>query len=281
MADKIKIHLLRCGYVQVSPNLPFGNGNLIKASGFFEAEKEKIWLPVNAVYIEHPKAKILVDTGWNRAMSPDGVIDKEAQIRHLSYLLYKVNQGYVETGHTADEQLAKMGVAVEDLDYVVLSHLDCDHASGLSPFKGAKKILVSEDEMESATKFVNSHTRYTPRLWEGTGIETFKFAKTGLGRVGESYDLLGDGSIQFVHIPGHSKGLAATLISNNGKQALYFSDGGYATRSWKEMLLPGVCEDKEAARKSLEWIREISLSDSCIDSFACHDSEIAPHITEI
>lgn len=279
--EKIKIHMLHCGHVLVSPNLPFGDGNLIKASGIFERESKKIWLPVTAVYIEHPKAKILVDTGWNRAMSPEGVIDKEAQIKHLSHLLYEVNQGYVELGQTSDEQLAAMCVKVEDLDYVVLSHLDCDHVSGLSPFKGAKKILVSEPEMEAATTLINSHTRYTPRLWEDTGIETFQFSKTGLGPVGESFDLLGDGTIQMVHIPGHSAGLAATLIRNNDKQVLYFSDGGYATRSWKEMLLPGVIEDKAAAYKSLEWIRDVSMSLDCIDSFACHDPEIAPHITEI
>ncbi len=279
--DKIKIHMLHCGHVLVSPNLPFGDGNLIKASGFFEPEKDKIWLPVSVVYIEHPKAKILIDTGWNRAMSPKGVIDKEAQIKHLSHLLYKVNQGYVELGKTADEQLAAMGVEVEDLDYVVLSHLDCDHVSGLSPFKGAKKIIVSEPEMESATKFVNSHSRYTPRLWEGTGITTFKFNKTRLGPVGESYDLLGDGTIQLVHIPGHAAGLAATLIRNNDKKILYFSDGGYASRSWKEMLLPGVIEDKKAGFESLEWIRDVSISQDCIDSFACHDPEIAPHTTEL
>lgn len=70
-------------------------------------------------------------------------------------------------------------------------------------------------------------------------------------------------------------------LSNNGKQVLYFSDGGYSTRSWKELLLPGVCEDRKVAYKSLEWIREVSLSDACVDSFACHDLEIAPHITEI
>lgn len=174
-----------------------------------------------------------------------------------------------------------MGVSVEDLDYVVLSHLDCDHASGLSPFKGAKKILVSKLEMEAAMGFVNSHTRYTPRLWDGTAIETFNFSQTGLGPVGESFDLLGDGTVQLVHIPGHSKGLTATLISNNRKQVLYFSDGGYATRSWKEMLLQGVCEDKAAARRSLKWIREISLLDTCLDSFTCHDPAVAPHITEI
>ena len=102
-----------------------------------------------------------------------------------------------------------------------------------------------------------------------------------MGPVGESYDLLGDGTVQLVHIPGHSKGLFATLVSNNGKRAMYFSDGGYATRSWKELILPGLCEDKKAAQKSLEWIKTVSESPDCIDSFACHDPEIAPHITTL
>lgn len=196
-------------------------------------------------------------------------------------MLYKVNQGYVELGKTAAEQLEAKGIKVTDLDYVVLSHLDCDHVSGLSQFKRAKNIFVSDVEMESATKFVNAHSRYTPRMWEGTGIRTFSFSQSGLGPVGESYDLLGDGTIQLVHIPGHAAGLVATLIQNNSKKVLYFSDGGYATRSWKEMLLPGVIEDKKAGYKSLEWIRDISLSNECIDSFACHDPEISPHTTEI
>ena len=276
---EIKLHLLQSGFVRVSPALPFGNGNKLKASGLFMPSKDKVWLPVTALYIEHPKGKILIDTGWNRAMSPNGEYDKVAQIKHLSRLLFHINEGYVERGKTIREQLSAMGVEPSDLDYVVLSHLDCDHVSGLKEFVGAKNILVSADEMAFANQFVNRMTRYKSDWWEGTGVKTYNFNRTGIGPVGESYDLLGDGTIQLVHIPGHSKGLAATLISNNDRKAMYFSDGGYATRSWKEMILPGICEDKAAAYKSLEWIRDISSSPDCIDSFACHDPEIAPHIT--
>ncbi len=75
----------------------------------------------------------------------------------------------------------------------------------------------------------------------------------------------GDGTIQLVHLPGHAAGLVVTLIQNNGKKVLYFSDGGYATRSWKEMLLSGVLEDKNAGYKSLKWIRDTSISEDCID----------------
>lgn len=273
--------MMHCGRVRVSPSLPFGDGNIIKASGLFLPKKDKIWLPVTCVYIEHPKAKILVDTGWNRLMSPAGVLDNKAQATQLGRMLVRVSEGYVEKGMTASEQLARMGVKPEDLDFVVLSHLDCDHVGGLRELVGAKHIMTSEDEIASASSWLESHTRYTPSLWKDTGITAFQYSKSDLGPVGESYDLLGDGTVQLVHIPGHSKGLFATLVSSNGKQAMYFSDGGYTTRSWKELILPGICEDKKSALKSLEWIKSVSESPDCIDSFACHDPEIAPHITTL
>ncbi len=93
--DKIKIQLLHCGHVLVSPNLPFGDGNLIKASGFFEKESEKIWLPVTAVYIEHPKARILVDIVRKRAISPNGATGEDAQILNFCLMLFKLNQDYL------------------------------------------------------------------------------------------------------------------------------------------------------------------------------------------
>lgn len=279
--DTIKIHMMHCGRVRVSPSLPFGGGNIIKASGLFLPKKDKIWLPVTCVYIEHPKAKILVDTGWNRLMSAAGVLDNKAQATQLGRMLVRISEGYVEKGMTASEQLARLGIKPEDLDFVVLSHLDCDHVGGLRELVGAKHIMTSEDEIASATTWFESHTRYTRSLWESTGITAFQYLNSGLGPVGESYDLLGDGSVQLVHIPGHSKGLFATLVSNNGKRVMYFSDGGYATRSWKELILPGICEDKKSALKSLEWIKSVSESSDCIDTFACHDPEIAPHVTTL
>ena len=175
---QIKIHHLHAGHVRVAPALPFGNDNFFKASGVFTPVKDKIWLPVSAVYIEHPKAKILVDTGWNRAISPDGTLDKKSEIAHLSIALYIASAGYVEKGMTVVEQLDTLGVKPNDLDYVILSHLDCDHVSGLSSLVGAKKVITSSDEVKSADNWFNSHTRYTPRLWENTGLETFEYVKT-------------------------------------------------------------------------------------------------------
>ena len=76
----IKIHVFHTGEVCVAPDLPFGgdNSNAIKASGVFGDRSERIWLPVSAYLIEHPKGKFLVDTGWARDVSPNGEFDKKA-----------------------------------------------------------------------------------------------------------------------------------------------------------------------------------------------------------
>lgn len=152
--EKIKIHVLHTGEVRTSPYLPYGNGcSIIKASGFTTPKSKWIWMPVSVYLIEHPKGLILVDTGWNRDMSPNGEYDKKAQIKSLgSYILYLINQGKVEKGKAIDEQLNKMGIKASDIDYVLLTHLDCDHANGLKLVKDAKNILVSNDELSMLKK---------------------------------------------------------------------------------------------------------------------------------
>lgn len=278
----MKIHVLHTGEVRVSPFLPFGgdNCNLLKASGMTTPKEEGIWLPVSVYLIEHPKGLILVDTGWHRDMSPEGVYDKAAQIKSLgSRILYNVNQGQIPLGEAVDEQLEAMGIKPSDLDYVLLTHLDCDHANGLRAVKDAKHIIVAQEELDCARK--NGFIRYKKKWWEGVDLQTIEWNGTE-GPAQKSFDLFGDGSIKMINIPGHCDGLCAVKITReDGKYVLLFSDGGYATKSWKEMITSGVSLDKEMQRKSLQWIREQSMDANCIESLATHDTDIKPHVIEL
>ena len=278
----MKIHVLHTGEVRVSPYLPFGgdNCNLLKASGMTTPKEDWIWLPVSVYLIEHPKGLILVDTGWHRDMSPKGVYDKAAQIKSLgSRVLYNVNQGQIPLGEAVDEQLATMGIKPADLDYVLLTHLDCDHANGLRAVKNAKHIIVAQEELDCARK--NGFIRYKKKWWEGVDLQTIEWNGTE-GPAQKSFDLFGDGSIKMINIPGHCDGLCAVKITReDGKYVLLFSDGGYATKSWKEMITSGVSLDKEMQRKSLQWIREQSMDANCIESLATHDTDINPHVIEL
>ena len=267
----------------MAPELPFGgdNCNAVKASGVFGKKADRLWLPVSAYLIEHPKGKFLVDTGWARDVSPNGEFDKKAQIKSLgSVLLYEVNQGRIGLGQCIDEQLLEMGIKDSDIDAVLITHLDCDHANGLKQVKNAKKFVVSADEVRFANKITNK-VRYYNGWWEGIDLTEFDW-NDNEGPVGKSYNLLGDGSIELINIPGHADGLCAVKVKNaDGKFVLLFSDGGYARKSWEEQITSGIAADKKLQKESLAWIRAQSLDENCIESLANHDPDVVPHVIEL
>lgn len=282
MSD-IKIHVLHTGAVCVAPDLPFGGDhcNAIRASGIFQPRENRLWLPVSAYLIEHPGGLFLVDTGWARAMSPEGVFDKKAQVKSLgSLVLYGVNQGQVPPGACVDEQLEEMGFKTSDIDAVLLTHLDCDHANGIAQVDDAKRFVVAADEVRFASKITN-RVRYNKAWWSMVTLDAFEWNDVQ-GPFGRSYNLLDDGSIQLINIPGHADGLfAVKVVNDEGKFALLFSDGGYATKSWMEMITSGIAADKGQQKKSLAWIREQSLDPLCVESLANHDPDVEPHVIEL
>lgn len=96
---------------------------------------------------------------------------------------------------TAGEQLDKFGIKSSDIDYVVTSHLDCDHADGLRQFKDA---MVARSEYEYAKKYL--YIRFKKKWWDGMDLNLYDW-NDNQGPFGRSYDLLGDKSI---NIPGHT-----------------------------------------------------------------------------
>lgn len=279
VSDEIRIHIFHTGRVCVSPALPFKDKEknphpvqltLLSAYG----RRKRVWLPVSAYLIEHPQGRILVDTGWHREISPKGEYSRMAQIRHLGLAHFLLNQGVLPMGESLVEQLAQRHIRPEDIDYVLLTHLHSDHASGLRQLKGARHILVSEEEWQDTKKHSE---RYVTSMWKGVDIETFAFAETGQGPVGRSFDLFGDGSVEMIQIPGHTSGLAAVKITHGGKFVLLFADGGYAEKSWKEMIPPGTALDEQQAYRSLQWIHDMSQKEDCLESLANHDREVIPH----
>ncbi len=68
------------------------------------------------------------------------------------------------------------------------------------------------------------------------------------------------------------------ITNSQGKYVLLYSDGGYASKSWQQMICPGIAVNKELQYKSLEWIAKMSSDKNCLESVANHDPDVIPHM---
>ncbi|MGA0557200.1 N-acyl homoserine lactonase family protein [Larkinella sp. VNQ87] len=264
--DSIKIHVLHCGSIDLDEAVPYYTKTLHPApyTGIFRSKKHQMIVPVSAYLIEHPKGLILIDTGWHTEI-------RSNPKKYLGWLYSISSTAHLQQGKAIHEQLETLGYKPEDLDYLFLSHLHPDHVSGLKLVSKAKRILTSDLEL----KDVERHPLlYKPFMWQGVNVQTFHFENS-------EYDLFDDKSVILVNTPGHTNGMASTLIQNNGKFVLLCADTGYTKKAVDKLIIPGMTTDKKKALTSLRWIKEMSEKSNCIEVIANHDPEVKPHTIEL
>ena len=263
----MKIHVLQCGSIRVDPTVPFGKRlDLIEAAKqLTAADKNRITLPVFTYLIEHPQGLILVDTGWCREISPYGVYDPKAAAAVLPSQMAVLFHPFVPKGMAIHEQLAGMGIGPEDLDYVLLTHLDVDH------------VVLPEYEYYWSCRTVYK-IRQPQELWIQYPMERPFYRGSSIGPNHWVIDLFGDESIQLVNVPGHTEGQAAIVIRNGRKFVLLAADAAFSPRNWQEMIVPGFGFARDFQRKSLRWIAEMAADPNCTAVLCSHDPEVKPGI---
>ena len=278
----MKIHILRCGSMSVSPSVPYGNrislGNTAKQ--LLSSRDRRVELPVFCYLIEHPRGLLLVDTGWCRELSPAGVYDGKAVSRVLPGYLSAFYRPTLPAGMAIHEQLAARGLRPEDLEAVLLTHLDPDHVAGLRHLRGAKRIVLPEDEYFWACRTVYK-ARQPWSLWMDTPIQRLFYRGSPVGPNRWAIDLFGDESVLLVNTPGHTDGHASVLLRSGGRFAVLAGDAAFSPRNWQEDVSPGFGFDREMQRKSLHWLREMSEDPACAAILCSHDAEVSPGTIEL
>ncbi|EQM54768.1 hypothetical protein N692_11485 [Lactiplantibacillus plantarum EGD-AQ4] len=241
--ENITIHVLHTGIVEVDQALLYNNESInpLAYTGILRTQKNKILIPISSYLIEHPKGLILIDTGWDTEV-------RENPKRYLGFR-YSASKPYLPDGWAINERLKKLGYHDTDIDYVVLSHLDADHASGINLVGKAKKFLTSEKEWAAANK---NKIRYLKKMWKAVKMDTFKPLPNDKVLSRPFYDLFGDETILLVETPGHSKGLTSTVVKNtSGDFVLLGADVGYAGDSASQLRIPSILSSKQHAVESL------------------------------
>lgn len=277
----VKIHIMHCGEISVSPVVPNGRLSLHGAlGGIGMPDERRVSLPVSCYLIEHPNGRLLIDTGISRDMSPKGVFDRDAATALIYPYLADFFRPSVAQGCTVAEKLAAMGLAPEDIDTVMLTHFDPDHTAGLRSLKGAKRILVPQEEYFWSCRTVYRY-REPWKLWIDEGTEYFWFKGTGIGPNWWSHDFFGDGTVTFVHLPGHTTGHTGVKVENNGKFVILAADACYSMENVKNVRVPGFGFSKKSMIKSLKWLKKESESPNCLGIIANHDPSVKEGVIEL
>jgi N-acyl homoserine lactone hydrolase len=182
--------------VQLRPSgrAPRGCGRTLNASAPFTvtpifvadllAEDER--MPVYVHVIDHPDARVLVDTGMTE-LHP-AVADMDPRLRPLG-----------------EQDLDLAGI-----DIVVSTHLHFDHCGGNHLFAG-KPIYVQRRELDDA----RSEENYTIREWvEAPGVQYVP--------VDGEHELLR--GLRLVPAPGHTAGMQVVVIETGGRPVVVGGD---------------------------------------------------------
>lgn len=277
----MKLHVLHCGCIRLDETAAYGNRVDLKntARQLLIPDSRRLTLPVSCYLIEHPRGLVLVDTGLSREVSPEGVYDTKAAAAVLPPQLAAFYHPYVPAGMTAAEQLKAMGIRPEDLSMIVLTHLDADHVMGLKSLRGAKKILLPEDEYFWSCRTVYK-MRQPWKLWMGENITREFYRGSPLGPNRWAIDVFGDESLQLVNVPGHTDGQAAVVVRNGGRFIILAADAAFSPRNWRESITPGYGFDRRQQLKSLRWLAEMEEEPGCVRILCSHDADVKPQVIE-
>lgn len=261
-----QIYVIQTGSTLVSPAVPDRSTRKseIAYTGLFQNRKSRISVPVKAFLVEAAGHRVLIDTGWSKECVSH-------PIRHMGFGLWFASQPVIKDGEAASQQLSKMGISFSEIDAILMTHLDCDHASGLVPLREVKKIYVSGQELVPENL---KNVRYNANFWKGITFTEYPMKEDLNAPFGQSADLFGDASVMIYHTPSHSAGSVAIKVTEKEKFVLFVGDNGYNRHSWEDTALPGPVYDKANMKKALEWVRDMGRKAECCGIYAAHDPEV-------
>lgn len=103
---------------------------------------ERVREPVPGILLECEDGWLLLDTGFNTALLRDPAL------RRRYYPSPSYQPELPGPGEPLEEALAAVGVTLDDVSAVAISHLHADHAGGLKHFAGRVPVHIQRAELE-------------------------------------------------------------------------------------------------------------------------------------
>jgi len=258
----MRIHHLNCG--SMCPPL----GSLINERGL---------LVCHVLLVEAPGGLVLVDTG----MGTDDCDPARTRIHRAFRTLVRPR---LERAETALAQVEALGFRAADVRHLVLTHLDLDHAGGISDFPHAR-VHLHGPELDAALRpRGRDRLRYIQAQWAHGPDWASHRADPG-GERWHGFECVRDlpglpPEILLVPLAGHSRGHAGVAIDGGDGWLLhagdaYFYHGEMEPEARCTRLLSAFQALDDSDRKTRianqKRLRELALQHADVRVFCAHD----------
>jgi N-acyl homoserine lactone hydrolase len=241
---RMKMHLLSGGRLRARRGVYYPDAG----------RDETVELPVSCALLKHSQGLVLFDTGCHPSVATDAAGRWGSLSKFLTPLFAE--------GETLTGQLPLAGVAPDDIDVVVCSHLHPDHC-GCNVFFPRATVLAQAAEIAAATAGNALSQGFLPVEWKlATPIQPIE---------GER-DLFGDGRITLLHMPGHTPGMMAAHVVLDRDGAFVLASDAVAVRAHLDQrCTPKNTWDHERALGSIDSIAALQKQGATV--LFGHDAE--------
>lgn len=204
------------------------------------AGRRPVRFPALVAVVEHPDGLVLVDTGYApRVLS--------AMSRGLDRVYGGLLPVHVTPQESAAAQLTSRGLDPADVAVVVLTHLHADHVGGLRDFPAAR--VVADPGAVDLVRRVRGFGRLRRGLVPALLPEDLPdrlldpgtlppAADADLAPLTGARDLLGDGRLLVLPLPGHTAGHLGLVVRTPGRDLVLVGDAAWHTRAVTHGELP-------------------------------------------
>ena len=229
---RCQLKILSCGNCR-HPEIMTRKGASFKTTDF----------PSYVGLIEHPdEGVILFDTGYDAAFLQATQTFPERLYRWATPM-------HLNKGESALEQLEKLGYTSDDVSAIIISHFHGDHVAGLHHFKNAT-LYCSKIGLEHVNKLgrfskvrrgilsslIPNDIANRARYFEHSKPLSLPKEFTPFT---DAADLLGDGSLLAVVLPGHCPGhWGLALRTENDKYVFLIADAAWSIKAVENNMPP-------------------------------------------
>lgn len=229
---RLAIHLLSVGYCRHCERVARSGGG---------------WRPISfpsiSALIIHPtQGAMLYDTGYaSHFLSATDPFPER---------LYRwVTPVELQPSRQLVSQLAAHGLLLDDIRMCLISHFHADHIAGLRDLRQARFMCMQEDfeDIRQGSRVGLLSKGLLPALLPNDFESRVTFAEStsrcalpsGWADFGHGYDLLGDGSLIAVALPGHAPRQMGLLLRDTlDREVLLCADACWSKASWQALQLP-------------------------------------------